>query len=79
MYMQNTMRGHKLNHLVTNSTTAVAGRAWFTLASVVEFVSANGILGSNVEFLSCFQNKPYQPLSTPSAVVEAWRDLRALP
>ena len=77
------MRGHKFNHLVTNSTTAVAGRAGFTLASpataVVEFVSANGILGSNVEFLSCFQNKPYQPLSPPSAVLETWRDLRALP
>ena len=37
------MRGHKLDHLAINSTTAVAGKAGFTLASaataVVEFMA----------------------------------------
>ena len=40
------MRGHKLDHLAINSTTAVAGKGGFTLVSaatvVVEFVSAYG-------------------------------------
>ena len=38
-----TVRGYKVNHLAINSTTAVAGKAGFTLASaataVVEFMA----------------------------------------
>ena len=38
-----TVRGHKLDHLAINSTTAVAGKDGFTLASaataVVEFMA----------------------------------------
>ena len=43
LWVADTVSGHKLDHLAINSTTAVAGKAGFTLASAatatVEFVA----------------------------------------